>query len=496
MDQDTTTTTGSEAAGLPAGRWNSPLEDVLCRELWQDKAAGWVEVSWRHVNELRADVAEMLALPPGPDLLLAVERVQRDLDAHGGHCSAVHTFNVWGPVGTPGNPCECQVITAAAWQAVASWTQFRADRHLVSTAGARPHQVPLGSDPDRPSAQVTDPGAEELALGLRASATGLRTRLNRARRRHDYPRLCAAVAAGCLPGWQADVLLDDLVNFPDPVVDAVLDSLLDTMADRRTQEKISWTLTSLRQAAKRRAARLDDRSIREQRRQVHRNRGMRTRCHGNGAATITVDLTDDVATRIRNRITALARGLTDAADTRTLTQKQVDVLTDLLLSHTTASPAAPGSSDEIAVVISTEALMGLTGDSPHLPSGDPVPVDIAREIAADARWRLWLTDTHGTVVATSAHTYRPGAALARLIRAREPHCRMPGCRSTATDIDHTINYPTGATTPDNLGPLCRRHHNLKTDRAWDLINNPDGTYTWTTAAGIPYTDDAPVPLRL
>jgi len=243
MDQDTTTTTGSEAAGLPAGRWNSPLEDVLCRELWQDKAAGWVEVSWRHVNELRADVAEMLALPPGPDLLLAVERVQRDLDAHGGHCSGVHTFNVWGPVGTPGNPCECQVITAAAWQAVASWTQFRADRHLVSTAGARPHQVPLGSDPDRPSAQVTDPGAEELALGLRASATGLRTRLNRARRRHDYPRLCAAVAAGCLPGWQADVLLDDLVNFPDPVVDAVLDSLLDTMADRRTQEKISWTLT-------------------------------------------------------------------------------------------------------------------------------------------------------------------------------------------------------------------------------------------------------------
>ena len=64
-----------------------------------------------------------------------------------------------------------------------------------------------------------------------------------------------------------------------------------------------------------------------------------------------MDLTDDVATRIRNRITALARGLTDAADTRTLTQKQVDVLTDLLLSHTAASPAAPGSSDEIAVVI-------------------------------------------------------------------------------------------------------------------------------------------------
>lgn len=125
-----------------------------------------------------------------------------------------------------------------------------------------------------------------------------------------------------------------------------------------------------------------------------------------------------------------------------------------------------------------------------------MPVDIAREIASDARWRLWLTDSHGTVVATGARTYRPGAALARLIRAREPHCRMPGCRSTATDIDHTTTYPTGPTTPNNLGPLCRRHHNLKTHHEWDLINNPDGTYTWTTPAGIPYTDNAPVPLRL
>lgn len=488
------TATGS----LPAGHWDSAAEDELCRGLWHAKAAGWVELSWRHVEELRPDVADMLSLPPGPQLLAAVQWVQQDVDAHHGSCSWTHTANVWGPVGTSGNPCECQVIIAAAWQAIASWSQFRADRNLVSTAGPRPHRARLGPE-DRPSGHVTDPGAEDLALGLRSTPTGLRTRLNRARRRHDHPRLCAAVAAGRIPGWQVDLILDDLVNFPPVVVDAVVDSLLETMAERRAHEKVAWTLTTLRQAAKRRAARLDERPIAEQRRQGHRNRGMRTRSHGNGSATITVDLADDVATRIDNRVKAIARALSDPQDDRTLTQKRVDVFTDLLLTGCGSSGhhgAAPGAGTEVAVVISADVLMGLASDSPHLASGEPVPTDVAREMAADARWRLWVTDTHGTVLATSSRTYRPNAALARLIRAREPQCRMPGCRSTSTDIDHTINYPAGPTHPANLGPLCRRHHNLKTHRAWDLINNTDGTYTWTSAAGIPYTDDAPTPLRL
>jgi hypothetical protein len=69
---------------------------------------------------------------------------------------------------------------------------------------------------------------------------------------------------------------------------------------------------------------------------------------------------------------------------------------------------------------------------------------------------------------------------------------MPGCRRQAIhcDLDHTIPHPRGSTTPANLGPLCRRHHNLKTHHGWHLANDPPDPdtghtpgYTWTTPAG-------------
>ena len=104
----------------------------------------------------------------------------------------------------------------------------------------------------------------------------------------------------------------------------------------------------------------------------------------------------------------------------------------------------------------------------------PIPASTARELAADGRWRAWITESAGTITATSSRTYRPGAALARLIRAREPYCRMPGCRTPASrcDLDHTIAWPEGETTIENLGPLCRRHHVMKTHYGWRLEPQP------------------------
>jgi len=40
-----------------------------------------------------------------------------------------------------------------------------------------------------------------------------------------------------------------------------------------------------------------------------------------------------------------------------------------------------------------------------------------------------------------------------------------------------------ATTPTNLGGLCRRHHRLKQRRRWSYRLAPDGTVTWTSPSG-------------
>jgi len=62
----------------------------------------------------------------------------------------------------------------------------------------------------------------------------------------------------------------------------------------------------------------------------------------------------------------------------------------------------------------------------------PIPADEARELAADGSWRAWITDAAtGQVIDAGRRSYTPSAALARLIRAREPYCRMPGVRREA-----------------------------------------------------------------
>ena len=194
----------------------------------------------------------------------------------------------------------------------------------------------------------------------------------------------------------------------------------------------------------------------------------------------------------------------------------------------TPAPGATGpvprpGRPEINVIVTLATLLGLLHDPAQVPGLGPIHPDIARELAADGRWRLWLTDpATGQVTATGARTYTPTAALARLIRAREPVCRMPGCNRQAIncDLDHTVPWPAEpGTVAANLGPLCRAHHNLKTHHGYTLTNNPppnphgdpdpDGpgpnrdldpdtsppSWTWTMPSGMHHTRTPDPPLQ-
>uniref|UniRef100_UPI00262AB081 HNH endonuclease signature motif containing protein n=2 Tax=uncultured Phycicoccus sp. TaxID=661422 RepID=UPI00262AB081 len=93
-----------------------------------------------------------------------------------------------------------------------------------------------------------------------------------------------------------------------------------------------------------------------------------------------------------------------------------------------------------------------------------------------------LTDP-GDALATTA--YRPGTALTALVRARDRHCRFPGCHVAARfcDLDHVTPWPTGPTTAINLATLCRRHHRTKQRPGWRAVLHPDATMTWTDPTG-------------
>jgi hypothetical protein len=117
---------------------------------------------------------------------------------------------------------------------------------------------------------------------------------------------------------------------------------------------------------------------------------------------------------------------------------------------------------------------------------DPRHGTLLPEVAAalladpDVVIRLARLDPDGSITQDPT-TYRPTASTRRRVRARDGHCRFPGCHTPATrcDLDHVTAHPTGPTGHTNLIALCRTHHRFKHHARWRPELADDGTVTWT-----------------
>ena len=109
------------------------------------------------------------------------------------------------------------------------------------------------------------------------------------------------------------------------------------------------------------------------------------------------------------------------------------------------------------------------------------------------------TITHpdtGQIVAKGTTSRRPTAAQRRHVETRDRTCTFPGCRSPATDcdLDHRTPHSQGGPTHiENLGPLCRHHHNLHHHHGWTYQPLPGGDYQWTSPLGHTYTTSGTPP---
>lgn len=73
--------------------------------------------------------------------------------------------------------------------------------------------------------------------------------------------------------------------------------------------------------------------------------------------------------------------------------------------------------------------------------------------------------------------YARTAAIDRYLRARDRHCRWPGCTVPAirAEVDHTRDHALGgATHVANLAHLCQRHHTQKQFTRWRVDQLPGG----------------------
>jgi hypothetical protein len=155
---------------------------------------------------------------------------------------------------------------------------------------------------------------------------------------------------------------------------------------------------------------------------------------------------------------------------------------------------------QLDVVIPYDVLAALGSDDTTpgtvLVSGTEAGVEQLRDLLADPEVRCTLrrlvTDpVTGQVLDVGRSRYEVTGPLRRLIVARDRTCRFPGCSRPAVrcQIDHATSWHDGGRTDAcNLGPLCVRHHQLKTHANWEiLVSRADGSCVWRSPSGRIYT---------
>lgn len=328
----------------------------------------------------------------------------------------------------------------------------------------------------------------EIALRLGLGASGQDRRIGEAHALATrLPATLDALCEGRITYRKMLVILDETVNIGS---DEVL---------RKVEEEIlavaeGFNPSRLREKLRRTIERLDAEALKQRAQEAPKERFVSLRPEPDGMATINAYLPIKQALESFGVIDTLARGCQGPGEERTLDQLRADVFHDVI-----CNPGGQPSriTYEMQVVATADLLLGRDGAEPaRLADGSPIPDDLARAIAADARWRLLLTDPLTRhLLDVGANTYEPRTKVARFLRLRDRRCRWPGCGQPARrcDIDHQLKFRMGGRTiVVNLANLCERHHQIKDMPGWAAVQDPEtAAITFITPRGDRYTTRPP-----
>ena len=176
---------------------------------------------------------------------------------------------------------------------------------------------------------------------------------------------------------------------------------------------------------------------------------------------------------------------------------KAQLMADTLVERVTGQALARMVPVEIAVVMTSDALLGRTDEPAHLPGYGPIPARVVRQLATDGvvetvtddpsappdvdipateaeKARVWirrmLTDpVDGTVTDIDSRRRRFNRSAATFIRLRDQVCRDPHCDAPIRDLDHLHDYADGGrTTIDNGIGLCQRGNLVDQVPGWHI----------------------------
>ncbi|MDD7961032.1 HNH endonuclease signature motif containing protein [Microbacterium thalli] len=436
-----------------------------------------------------------------------------------------------------GSDADAAVLAALVADAEGAVDVVRAGQvrevRVLAAAGRLAREQAAGASERVQSHEMALRGiAAELAGVFAATDRTLQRRIDEAQDLvENYPATMEAWEAGRITRGHVRVIQDVGCAVPAPVRGEFEQAAIER-CERETPNRVRDALVHV-------AERLHPRSFTERHEEAAGRRCVRVQPAPDGMSDLIATLPTVIAEGVVDRLTRQAReiinarsdseaatGLTEAsedadaaapdsgvaggssfaADTRTMDQIRADVFADLLLAGTPAlDPTANGDGNgtlgairaKVQVVVSALTLTGEDDGPADLVGRSPIDAATARQLAGDnTAWdRLLTHPVTGTVL--ECDTYQPTAAMRRLLRARDRHCRFPGCRQPAIrcEIDHTHAASDGGPTcVGNLAHLCKRHHDVKHHTRWRVRQLAGGLLVWTSPTGRVYREDAPPPL--
>ena len=120
----------------------------------------------------------------------------------------------------------------------------------------------------------------------------------------------------------------------------------------------------------------------------------------------------------------------------------------------------------------------------------PPATDTQRLAAWLARLKIQPIQAGDCTHAREVPGYRPPRSLHHAVQVRQKTCFNPVCTTPAhnTDDDHTVPYDQGGRTCEcDLGPGCRRCHQVKQTPGWKLEQPTPGVFAWRLPNGRSYT---------
>jgi hypothetical protein len=359
---------------------------------------------------------------------------------------------------------------------------------------------------------VAEFAVAELAAALGRSADSARLWLGTVLEiRHRLPRIWARLVGGGLEPWRARQIASHTLSLGEAGagwVDAQVVAVAHKIGPAQLERVI---LEAVRRFDPERAH-ADEVAAAEQRHvTIHDHRLAGSVTGGCVEVSATLDVVD--ARDLESAVAKTAHDLLLAGCEDALDVRRAQALGEIARHELTLDLGAgdagsrPGSSTErdatIYVHVAAETLDVLEDETgAGRLVGVVEKIGAARDITVGLeRLRSWLTrPTTGTTGFTvsirpvidlnatiTSSGYQPSAVLREQVVLRNRVCVFPYCTraSRAADLDHIAPYAPdapggcgGATASENLAPLCRLHHRVKTHGGWSYAQFAPGEFLW------------------